>query len=137
MRSRVRTHPEAGHQADPGAESLPAASRGSEPSRWGGDFKEAAPDSVALRVPRRPLGRVVRACAQRAAEAGGLRAEVGPRLWEWGGAGRPGRPQRRLSPTARDPPAPPPSALTSVAAVAEGRGTVRGRGAGAAGRAGS
>lgn len=55
-------------------------------------------------APRCPLGRVVRACAQRAAEAGGLRAEAGPPLLEGGGgAWRPERAQPLLSPTARDP----------------------------------
>lgn len=71
----------------------------------GRGLQGGGPGSAPRPAPRCPLGRVVRACAQRAAEAGGLRAEVGPPLleWGWGVARRPERVQSLLSPTARDP----------------------------------
>lgn len=132
-----KTHPQAGHQAGPGAESLPAASWGLERSRWGGGFKEAAPAPPPARAAV-PSG----TCSSRLRPAGrrGRGSPGGNRTTPLvGGGGAPGGPSVLSLSFLPLPatPAPLSPALTSVAAVAEGRGTVCGRGAGAAGRAGS
>lgn len=98
-----KTHPQAGHQAGPGAESLPAASWGLERSRWGGGFKEAAPAPPPARaaVPSGTCSSRLRPAGRRGrGSPGGSRTTP---LGRGGGAWRPERAQPLLSPTARDP----------------------------------